>query len=131
MPNKEEMSTQYSYYISWSPADQEFVARFLELPGLSGMGATMPEAIAELNVAFGGWLELAREKKFELPKPVQASSSKFPLVIVDNTCIAENAKISTTVLPGWMRVKKRDDGHRTASGFAATADFPDEEELRA
>lgn len=60
---------QYSYYISWSPEDKEFVATFVEIPELSGLGPTLTEAVKELRDVFIGWLETAKDKGFELPKP--------------------------------------------------------------
>ncbi len=71
----------YSYYVFLSEKDKEFVATFIELPGLSGLGPTLADAIKELNEALMGWLEVAREKGFEIPDPIQ----KSPLVAVDRS----------------------------------------------
>ncbi len=48
---------RYSFAITWSELDQNYVALCPEFPGLSGLGYTPQEAIAELQVA----LELAVE----------------------------------------------------------------------
>ncbi len=71
----------YSYYVFLSEKDKEFVATFIELPGLSGLGPTLADAIKELNEALMGWLEVAKEKGFEIPDPIQ----KSPLVAVDRS----------------------------------------------
>jgi predicted RNase H-like HicB family nuclease len=60
---------RYSYHITWSPEDRQFVATFLELPGLSGLGDTIGEAIKELTDGLRGWLDAARRENFELPEP--------------------------------------------------------------
>jgi len=60
---------RYSYHITCSPEDRQFVATFLELPGLSGLGDTIGEAIKEINEALRGWFEAAQKEKFELPEP--------------------------------------------------------------
>ena len=60
---------RYSYHITWSPEDRQFVAAFLELPGLSGLGDTIGEAIKELSEALRAWLEAAKRENFELPEP--------------------------------------------------------------
>jgi predicted RNase H-like HicB family nuclease len=60
---------RYSHHITWSPEDRQFVATFLELPGLSGLGDTIGEAIKELGDALRAWLEAARKENFESPEP--------------------------------------------------------------
>jgi len=60
---------RYSYHITWSPEDRQFVATFLELPGLSGLGDTIGDAIKELTDALREWLEAAQRENFELPEP--------------------------------------------------------------
>ena len=72
---------RYSYYITWSKADREFVATFIELPGLSGLGGTVVEAIRELNDALKGWLEVAEQEQFEVPEPMEYS----PFIIFDQS----------------------------------------------
>lgn len=69
----------YSYFVSRSPADQEFVATFLELPGLSGLAPTVHEAILELNEALEAWIATARDE--ELP----SAAFKIPVVIIDRS----------------------------------------------
>ena len=60
---------RYSYHIIWSGEDKQFVATFLELPSLSGLGDTIGEAIKELSDALRGWVEAAQRENFELPEP--------------------------------------------------------------
>ena len=95
---------KYSYYIVWSPGDREFAASFLELPGLSGMAATIPEAIEQLHEALTCWLEVAREKGLELPPPIQKDAS-VPLVVIDRSHVRLGHLITDTsvVLPAGLR----------------------------
>lgn len=69
----------YSYHVAWSNQDREFVATFLELPELSGLGPTIADAIGELNEALGVWLEAAKKEGFELPD----AAMEGPCVILD------------------------------------------------
>jgi len=89
---------RYSYYIAWSPEDRQFVATFLELAGLSGLGDTIAEAIKELNEALRVWTETAQKENFELPEP----SMQAPCVIVDARFMGEDPYITelAKVLPG-------------------------------
>lgn len=80
---------QYSYYIGWSLEDKEFVATFLELPELSGLGSTIREAIYELREALIGWIETAKEQKFDLPKPLQ-ENAPAPLVVLDRSLLGRD-----------------------------------------
>jgi predicted RNase H-like HicB family nuclease len=88
---------RYSYYITWSPEDRQFVATFLELPGLSGLGDTIADAIKEVNEALRGWSEAAQKENFELPEP----SMQAPCVIVDARFMGEDPYVTelAKVLP--------------------------------
>jgi predicted RNase H-like HicB family nuclease len=60
---------RYPLRVFWSERDSEFVATCAEIPGLSGLGANEAEAIAELKVAIGGWLEHLTEEGIAWPEP--------------------------------------------------------------
>ena len=115
---------QYSYYIRWSLEDKEFVATFLELPELSGLGSTIPEAIDELKEALIGWLETAEEKKFDLPKPLQ-ENAPTPLVILDRSPVGRDPILVNLqqVLPEEITQKdeprKEERSHSATSGVEA------------
>lgn len=47
----------YRILCFWSEEDQEFVATCVQLPGLSGLGATEQEALTELLTAMSVWFE--------------------------------------------------------------------------
>lgn len=84
----------YSYFIRWSQEDKEFVATFLELPDLSGLGPTVAEAIHELNEAAGAWIVAAREKGFEIPEPLPSQRGSQPLVILDRSLQGEDPVVA-------------------------------------
>jgi predicted RNase H-like HicB family nuclease len=91
---------KYSYFIEWSSRDQEFAASFIELPGLSGVAPNIPDAIFELHRAFDAWLEVVREKGFQLPAPIPHGDS--PLVIIDRSHLGDAGALVTglqSVLP--------------------------------
>ena len=122
----QEIHHKYSYYIAWSAGDQEFAASFIELPGLSGMGGTIAEAIDQLNEAFVGWSELAKEKGFELPEPIQKNVT-VPLVIIDRTCTGSDVGApALPSLPAQLRSEKR----KHATDTATTSSVTTEEEAR-
>jgi predicted RNase H-like HicB family nuclease len=65
------MSEQYRYeiIIYWSEEDHAFVAEVPELPGCMADGATYSEAVANVEVIIGEWIETARELGREVPEP--------------------------------------------------------------
>lgn len=73
----------YSYFISWSEKDREYVATFLELSGLSGLATTIPDAIRELDDALSAWIATAEEDNFELPP----ASFSIPAVVLDTKAL--------------------------------------------
>jgi predicted RNase H-like HicB family nuclease len=53
----------------WSEEDQEHVALCAEIPGLSGLGATRAEAVAELEESIRGWLAHLKDEGLPIPAP--------------------------------------------------------------
>jgi predicted RNase H-like HicB family nuclease len=62
------MVNKYSFNIAWSDEDQEYVATCPGFPGLSALGETEEEALAEAKVALGLFIETCREKGIPLPE---------------------------------------------------------------
>ncbi|MDP9311611.1 MAG: type II toxin-antitoxin system HicB family antitoxin [Chloroflexota bacterium] len=60
---------KYSFSVMWSDEDEEFVALCTEFPGLSGLGETPEEAIAELQVALKLAIETYEAEGWALPEP--------------------------------------------------------------
>ncbi len=60
---------RYEIIIYWSAEDQAFVAEVPELPGCMADGATYTEAVANVEVIIGEWIETARELGREVPEP--------------------------------------------------------------
>jgi len=58
-----------SIWIVPSDEDEGFVAIAPELPGCSAFGETEEEALSEVKVAIGLWLDTAREDGREIPEP--------------------------------------------------------------
>ena len=59
----------YTYRVFQDEASSEYVAECQEIRGLSGIGATVPEALAELREAIAGWLEVLEEQGMPFPPP--------------------------------------------------------------
>jgi predicted RNase H-like HicB family nuclease len=53
--------SRHSVIVRWSEEDQAFIATVPELPGLSAFGDTQEEALRELDIAKGAFLEVMRE----------------------------------------------------------------------
>ncbi|HEX5504113.1 MAG TPA: type II toxin-antitoxin system HicB family antitoxin [Thermomicrobiales bacterium] len=64
-----EPPPKYGIIISWSPDDDAFVAEAPELSGCAADGPTPREALANLQVVAGEWLETARELGRPAPEP--------------------------------------------------------------
>ena len=71
-----EKTPNYTYQISWSEEDDEFVATCVEIPGLSGLGKSETEALVELQDALSGWLEHLRSEGLPLPVPLGSSGAQ-------------------------------------------------------
>jgi predicted RNase H-like HicB family nuclease len=59
----------YAYYTFFHEPSGEYVAECREIPGLSGIGETEAEALAELKEAVAGWLEVLEEDGLSFPPP--------------------------------------------------------------
>lgn len=62
-------SLNYPVRIEFEPADNLYVADFLDLPGCSATGETVAEAHARAEKAKEDWLRLALEQGLPIPKP--------------------------------------------------------------
>jgi|SRR5215813_158197 len=70
---------KYSFSIGWSEEDQEYVATCPSFPGLSALGETEEEALAEAKTALQLFIETCKEKNIPLPQPqlVDSYSGQF------------------------------------------------------
>ena len=59
----------YTYRVFRDAPSGEYVAECHEIPGLSGVGETPAEAMAELQEAVAGWLEALEEQGLPFPSP--------------------------------------------------------------
>jgi predicted RNase H-like HicB family nuclease len=59
----------YSYRIFYDAPSSEYVAECEEIPGLSGIGATDMDALAELKEAITGWLAALTADGLPFPPP--------------------------------------------------------------
>lgn len=62
-------SVQYEIILYWSQEDQAFIAEVPELAGCAADGATYREALANVEVVIGEWIETARELGRPVPQP--------------------------------------------------------------
>ena len=60
---------KYEVILYWSEQDQAFIAEVPELPGCAADGKTYQEALANVEVIIGEWLETARELGRPIPAP--------------------------------------------------------------
>jgi predicted RNase H-like HicB family nuclease len=61
--------TKYEIILYWSSEDEAFIADVPELPGCAADGATRQEALANVEVIIGEWLDTARELGRPIPAP--------------------------------------------------------------
>src|SRR6267142_4840701 len=73
------MVNKYSFNIAWSEDDQEYVVTCPAFPGLSALGETEEEALAEAKVALNLFIQTCQEKGITLPEPqvVDGYSGQF------------------------------------------------------
>ena len=60
---------KYEVIVYWSEEDGAFIAEVPELPGCAADGATYQEAINNVEVVIGEWIETARELGRPVPIP--------------------------------------------------------------
>lgn len=60
---------RYELIIYWSEEDQAFVVEAPELPGCVADGSTYQEAVANVELIIGEWIETARELGRPIPQP--------------------------------------------------------------
>jgi predicted RNase H-like HicB family nuclease len=60
---------KYEVIIYWSESDQAFVAEVPELAGCAADGKTYREALANVEVVIGEWIETAKELGRQIPQP--------------------------------------------------------------
>ncbi|MGD2093075.1 MAG: type II toxin-antitoxin system HicB family antitoxin [Candidatus Aminicenantes bacterium] len=60
---------KYEVIVYWSEEDSAFIAEVPELPGCAADGATYQEAINNVEVIIGEWIETAREIGRTIPIP--------------------------------------------------------------
>jgi predicted RNase H-like HicB family nuclease len=70
---------KYPFNIAWSEEDGEYVATCPAFPGLSALGETEEEALAEAKVALRLFIKSCEERGIPLPEPqtVQQYSGQF------------------------------------------------------
>jgi predicted HicB family RNase H-like nuclease len=73
--------THYTYRVTWSPEDQEFVATCLELPCLSWLAPTQDEALHGLRDLVNTVVEDMHRNDEPIPDPLSSRSysGKFNL----------------------------------------------------
>ncbi len=60
---------KYAIEIFYSEEDEGYISIVPELPECSAFGETEEEALKEIKVAMGLWLETAKKDGREIPKP--------------------------------------------------------------
>jgi predicted RNase H-like HicB family nuclease len=60
---------KYEVIIYWSDEDNAYVAEVPELPGCAADGGTYKQAVANVEVIIGEWIETARELGRPIPEP--------------------------------------------------------------
>jgi predicted RNase H-like HicB family nuclease len=64
-----KLDPRYEVIIYWSAEDEAFIAEVPELPGCAADGATYEQALANVRVIIGEWIETAEELGREVPVP--------------------------------------------------------------
>ena len=60
---------KYEVIIYWSEEDNAYIAEVPELPGCMADGKTFEEALRNVQVIMGEWIDTAKELGREIPKP--------------------------------------------------------------
>jgi predicted RNase H-like HicB family nuclease len=60
---------KYEVIIYWSESDQAFIAEVPELAGCAADGKTYQDALSNVEVVIGEWIETAKELGRQIPQP--------------------------------------------------------------
>ena len=60
---------KYERIIYWSDADNAFIVEVPELPGCMADGATVGEAVENIEIIIKEWIDIAKERGMEIPEP--------------------------------------------------------------
>lgn len=60
---------KYEIILYWSAEDESYIAEAPELPGCMADGETMSEALENIHVVIGEWIDTAIELGRPIPKP--------------------------------------------------------------
>jgi predicted RNase H-like HicB family nuclease len=66
---QERHTTKHEIILYWSDDDQSFIAEVPELAGCAADGSTRQEALANVEVVIGEWIETAKELGRPIPEP--------------------------------------------------------------
>jgi predicted RNase H-like HicB family nuclease len=61
--------TKHEIILYWSDEDQAFIAEVPELAGCAADGWTRQEALANVEIVIGEWIETAKELGRSIPEP--------------------------------------------------------------
>ncbi len=64
-----EQMYKYAIEIFYSEEDEGYISVIPELPGCSAFGETEEEALEEVKIAMGLWLETAQKEARNIPQP--------------------------------------------------------------
>ena len=72
---------RFSCSVAWSEEDEGYLAKSLEIAGVTAWGTTASEAVRELSVAVEAAIESYKEEGWDIPSPrtVQSYSGQFRL----------------------------------------------------
>jgi len=60
---------KYEIIISWSDADEAYIAEVPELPGCAADGTTSTQSLANAEIVIREWIETAQELGRPIPEP--------------------------------------------------------------
>ena len=60
---------KYEVILYWSQEDDRFIAEMPELPGCMADGETPEDALVNVQIVAGEWIEVARELGRPIPEP--------------------------------------------------------------
>ena len=65
------MQSKYRYeiIIYWSDEDEAYIAEVPELPGCAADGPTYQEALAQVEIVVGEWIDTAKQLGRQVPEP--------------------------------------------------------------
>lgn len=104
---KNEKKYKYPASVYWSAEDDAYLAFVPDLPGCGSHGATLEEAVNNLQEAIEMWIEAREKGGFPVPRPQDLLIQRLKSPLLNLSELARRAGLKQTTLESKIRRKTK------------------------